>query len=219
MKKHERPEGPKPAPDVPPAGEPAEFDPFDPQQVAAAPQLAGILVESVADRPTITEKFPVTNFTLHPNGCLGTFPFVAIPEQDDYSYHLIDARLAEELAARGAVIKMKRLYRGMVWNPDIEQAEVVVVRSAPATSRDHTAAWFVGQERVVRRAEGGWVNVSWNQRNKKFRIAAIKNGPEPSWREVSARDFVAEAFEGQMISGLDDPLLSFLANYSEVDPE
>jgi hypothetical protein len=171
------------------------------------------------DRPSILYKFPVTNFTFHPGGCLGTFPFVAIPENGEYSFHLVDARLTRELAACGAKIKMKRLYRAKVWNPDIDPAECVVVRSAPATPKDYTANWMLEQDRVVRRAEGGWINAPWSERSRRYRIATIRNGPDPRWREVTTRNFIAAAFEGRIIKDLDDPLLSYLNDYDEVDPE
>jgi hypothetical protein len=210
---------PKPAPDVRPPAEPDGFDPFDPAQVAAAPQLSEILAESDPDRPTVTDKFPVTNFRLHPGGCLGTFPFVGIPEKDGHSFHPVDARITTAISTRGGLIKMKRLYRAMIWNPDIDAAECVVVRSAPFTPRDHTANWFVDQERVVRRAESGWVNVTFNQKAKRFRIANILNAPDTDWREVTPRDFIAEAFHGLLIKDLDNPLLSHLNKYKYVDPK
>jgi len=213
------PKGPGPAPDVRPPGEPDGFDPFDPKQVAAAPQMAEILGNVDPDRPLIYDRFPVTNFILHPGGCLGTFPFVGIPEKDGHSFQLVDPRITKSLSARGALIKTKRLYRAMTWNPDTDEAECLVVRGAPATPSDHTAGWMLDLDRVLRCAQSGWVNVNWSQKNKKYRIAKIRNAPDPVWRDVSARDFVADAFEGKMINSPDHPLLAYLENYAEVDPE
>lgn len=210
---------PRSAPAVDPPAEPAGFDPFDPAQVAAAPQVAEILLGSDPDRPLILYKWPVTNFHLHPGGALDTFPFIEIPDGDQKAVHLIDPRLVKGVVARGAVVKLKRLYRAQTWNPDIDDAEQVVVKGAPITTQDHTAHRLLDQDRVVRRAEAGWVNVTWSQKLKRFRIRSVKNCPEPVWRDVTARDLIADAFDGKLIADLNDPLLSFLKDYTDVDPE
>ena len=219
MEQGPKPSGPSPAPLVAPPAEPAGFDPFDPAQVAAAPQVAEILLGSDPDRPLIHFKWPATNFRLHPGGALGTFPFVEVPDADQKALHMIDPRLVKGVSARGAVVKLKRLYRTLTWNPDVDASEHLLVRGAAVTPQDQTAHWLLDQDRVVRRAEAGWVNVTWSIRSKRFRVRSVLNGPEPVWRDVSTRDFIADAFDGKLIANLDDPLLAFLSHYADVDPE